>query len=302
MHRTILMAALAVACAASSIGSAQSPYRTGIDVVGFAVTVVDRAGPVVAGFKVDDFEVREDDVPQAITYFSAGSVDEAVPLHIGMLFDASESMERDLAFSRGAAIKFLGMFPAALDFTLVDFDTEVRAARFSQAEFPRLVTRIRNRAPKGATALYDALSVYLGGAFDQAGRKVLVVYTDGGDTSSSRTWADTLRILRVSDVTVYPIGFMAHQGSAKLIQQGRLTDMASLTGGLAMFPASMKELEGMYRRISDEIHGQYMIGYVSSNPARDGKWRTVDVRVKRPAAARLQVRTRQGYFAPASSK
>lgn len=296
------MAALAAVCAASTIGSAQSSYRTGIDLVGFTVTVVDRAGAAVAGFQAADFEVSEDDAPQAVTYFSAGGEEQAAPLHIGLLFDTSESMERDLDFSRGAAIKFLGMFPTALDFTLVDFDTEVRAARFSQQEFPRLVARIRNRSPKGATALFDALSVYLGGAFDQTGRKVLVIYTDGGDTASSRTWTETLRILRASDVTVYPIGFMTHQGSARLAQQGRLTDMASLTGGLAMFPLTMKELDGMYSRISAEVHGQYTLGYVSNNTAKNGKWRKVVVRMKRPAAARLQVRTRQGYFAPTSSK
>ena len=160
-----------------------------------------------------------------------------MPLHIGLLFDTSESMEQDLSFSRGAAIKFLGMFPKALDFTLVDFDTEVRCPRFSQSEFPRLVERIRNRPPKGFTALYDALSVYLGGAFDQTGRKVLVVYTDGGDTTSSRSWPEAIRILRASDVTVYPIGFMANQRvSDRVLQQVRLTEMANLTGGTAFFP------------------------------------------------------------------
>src|SRR5207248_2183965 len=139
-----------------------------------------------------DFDVREDGVAQALMYFSGGGDTAEVPLHLGLLFDTSESMERDLSFSRSAAIKFLGMFPSAADFTLVDFDTEVRAARFSHDEFARLVARIRNRAAKGFTALYDALSVYLGGAFDQTGRKILVLYTDGGDTTSSRSWPETV--------------------------------------------------------------------------------------------------------------
>ena len=73
--------------------------------------------------------------------------------------------------------------------------------------------------------------------------------------------------------------------------------MASLTGGLAVFPSNMKELDRMYSRISEEIHSQYTLGYVSTNAAKDGKWRRVDVRLKRPAASRPQVRTRQGYFA-----
>jgi Ca-activated chloride channel family protein len=168
-----------------------------------------------------------------------------------------------------------------------------------QNEFPRLVARIRNRPAKGMTALFDALSVYLGAAFDQNGRKVLVIYTDGGDSSSSRTWNEAARLLKASDVTVYPIGFMANQGqgAARLVQQGRLNEMASLTGGIALFPIGIKELDAMYTRISDEIHSQYTLGYVSSNTAKDGKWRKVDVKVKRPASNRLIVRTRQGYFA-----
>ena len=74
--------------------------------------------------------------------------------------------------------------------------------------------------------------------------------------------------------------------------------MASLTGGLALFPNNMKELDGMYSRISEEIHNHYTLGYVSTNTANDGNWRKVEVKVKRPSANRLVVRTRQGYFAP----
>ena len=301
MHRAALTALLAIATVGGAIGASQIRYRTGIDVVGFTVTVLERNGTPLTGLTVDDFEVREDGVAQNVTYFSAGGDDEAAPLHIGLMFDTSESMEKDLSFSRGAAIKFLNTFPKALDFTLVDFATEVRAATFSQQEFPRLVARVRNRPAKGMTALFDALSIYLGAAFDQSGRKVLVIYTDGGDSSSSRTWTEAARLLKASDVLVYPIGFMANQGqgSARLVQQSRLNEMASLTGGLAVFPSNMKELDRMYSRISEEIHSQYSLGYVSSNAARDGKWRKVDIHVKRPSSSRLQVRTRPGYFAAA---
>ncbi len=299
MHRAALTAVLAIATVSGAIGAPQIRYRAGIDVVGFTATVVERNNTPVTGLTVDDFEVREDGVVQNVTYFSTGGEDEAAPLHIGLMFDTSESMEKDLSFSRGAAIKFLNTFPKALDFTLVDFATEVRAATFSQQEFPRLVARIRNRPAKGMTALFDALGIYLGAAFDQGGRKVLVIYTDGGDSSSTRTWTEAARLIKASDVLVYPIGFMANQGqgSARLVQQSRLNEMASLTGGLAVFPSNMKELDRMYSRISEEIHSQYTLGYVSTNAAKDGKWRRVDVRLKRPAASRPQVRTRQGYFA-----
>ena len=191
---------------------AQFSYKTGVDVAGFTVTVVNRAGETIPDLEADDFDVREDGVLQSVTYFMTGAAEDAVPLHIGLLFDTSESMERDLAFSRNAAIKFLKTFSKAVDFTLVEFADDVRAARFSQAEFPRLVERIRGSKPKGRTSLYDAVTVYLGSAFDQSGRKVLVIFTDGDDTSSSRRWDETLRLLRASDVTVYPDGLSVEPG------------------------------------------------------------------------------------------
>jgi Ca-activated chloride channel family protein len=277
---------------------AQFSYKTGIDVAGFTVTVVNRAGDNVEGLKADDFEVREDGVPQSVTYFTTGAGESAVPLHIGLLFDTSQSMDRDLAFSRNAAIKFLKTFSKAVDFTLVEFSDDVRAARFAQAEFPRLVERIRSGKAKGRTSLYDAVTVYLSSAFDQTGRKVLVIFTDGDDTSSSRRWDDTLRLLRASDVTIYPMGFLSNRGSGRLLLQSKLMEIARLTGGRAVFPSSMKELDPMYAAIAAEIHGQYVLGYVPTNVARDGKWRKVEIKLKNPPAERTQVRTREGYFAP----
>ncbi len=296
-HRTPFFAAILISLCWIS-ARAQFSYKTAVDVAGFAVTVTDRQGEPVRDLKVDDFEVKEDGKLQAVTYFSTSSGEEAVPLHVGLLFDTSESMQKDLAFSRNAAIKFLNTFPKAVDFSLVEFSDEVRAARFSQAEFARLVERIRSNKAKGRTSLYDAVSVYLGSAFDQTGRKVLLIYTDGDDTSSSRTWNDTLRLLRASDVTVYPIGLFTGTGSGRFMLQSRLSEIARLTGGRAVFPASMKELETMYNSIAEEIHGQYLLGYAPTNTTRDGKWRKVEIRLKQPPSQRVQVRTREGYFAP----
>jgi Ca-activated chloride channel family protein len=276
----------------------QFSYRTGIDVAGFTVTVVNPEGETVPGLRANDFDVHEDGVAQSVTYFATGDGGEAVPLHIGLLFDTSQSMERDLAFSRSAAIRFLKMFTKAVDFTLVEFADDVRAARFSQSEFPRLVERVRNSEAKGRTSLYDAVTVYLGSAFDQTGRKVLVIFTDGDDTSSSRRWDETLRLLRATDVIVYPIGFLSNRGSPRLMLQSKLMEIARLTGGRAMFPGTMKELEPMYAGIAAEIQSQYLLGYVPTNAARDGKWRKVEIKLKRPASERLQLRTREGYFAP----
>jgi len=292
------LAAVALAALYTLSARAQFSYKTNVDVAGFAVTVVDKAGETVADLKADDFDVREDGVPQSVTYFATGSGEETVPLHIGLLFDTSESMDRDLAFSRNAAIKFLKTFARAIDFTVVEFADDVRAARFSQAEFPRLVERIRSSKAKGRTSLYDAVTVFLGSAYDQTGRKVLVIFTDGDDTSSSRRWDETVRLLRASDVIVYPMGFLSNRGSARLGLQSKLLEIARLTGGRAAFPGTMKDLDPMYASIAAEIQGQYLLGYVPTNAARDGKWRKVEIKLKRAPSERTQIRTREGYFAP----
>jgi Ca-activated chloride channel family protein len=300
MQRVALigLSALGVAVCCST-AAAEFSYRSGVEVAAFAVTVLNRNGEAVADLGREDFEVREDGVVQPVTYFSAGTAEGAVPLHLGLLFDTSESMQKELTFSRNAAIRFLNTFPRALDFTLVEFDDDVRAARFSQAEFPRLVERIRSRKARGRTSLYDAMTIYLGSAYDQTGRKVLVLYTDGGDTSSSRTWDETIRLLRASDVTVYSVGFVANaRGSERLMLQSKLMEIARVTGGKAAFPGSMKELEPVYDAIADEIHAQYLVGYVPTNPARDGKWRKVEIKLRKPPSERLQVRSRDGYFGP----
>ena len=304
---------LAAACVAVAVcgaaGVARQPtFRSGIDMVGFGVTVVDRRGNLVTDLREGEFEVYEDGQRQALRFFvpcdaqsgSDGGAASAPPaLHLGALFDISGSMDEDMRFARTAAIKFLDSLNDAADYTLVDFDTRVRIARFTPSEFGRLVERIRNRKAEGNTALWDAIGVYLDGAAGQDGRKVLVLYTDGGDNASSLTFTDLLTLLKASDVTVHVVGFLEHQpASARMELRARLTGLAETAGGQAFFPTSVRELDRVYGRIASEIDAQYVMGYVSSNPSADGKWRKVDVRVARPGAKDLKVRTRQGYFAP----
>src|SRR5687767_14487526 len=280
---------------------AQQPvFRAVTDLVTVGVTVRTRGGPVTPRLTREEFEVREDGVPQSVAYFATGDVAEtAPPLHLGLLFDTSGSMGEDIQLARTAAIKFLNTLPEAVDVTLVDFDTEVRAARFTQADFPRLVERIRSRKPQGFTAIYDALGVYLDGSANDDGRTILVVFSDGGDTRSALRFTEALTLLKASDVTVYSIGLIQNQSaSVQAGQRASLTRLAEESGGEAFFPRSMRDVEKAYVAIEAQIRGQYTLGYLSTNTARDGRWRRVDVRVRREGLRGVEVRTRQGYFAP----
>jgi len=272
-------------------------FRSVVDLASFGVTVVDKKGMLATDLGRDDFEVREDGQPQEVTLFARSDQAESAPeLHLGLLFDTSGSMEESISFSRSAAIKFLNALLEAKDVTLVDFDTEIRVVRYGQQDFARLVERIRRRKPDGYTALYDALGVYLDGAAMEGGRRILVLYTDGGDTSSSMSFSEAQTLLRASDITLYAVGFLSHLSqSVQMDQRLKIRQLAEVTGGLAFFPNVIKELDATYDKVLAEIRAQYTIGYLSTNTRTDGRWRKVEIRVKRPG---LKVRTRQGYFAP----
>jgi len=302
--RSLLLVVTAAALAAGR-GVAQQPpvFRTGIDLVNVSATVVDRKGTLLTDLAADDFDVYEDGRRQTIRFFAAGDPADAdhpgPPLHLGVLLDVSESMGEDIGFTKTAAIRFLNRLLDAVDIVVMDFDAEVRAARYSQAEFPHVVERIRQKKARGFTALYDAIGVYLDGAWGQDGRKVMLLYTDGGDTRSAMAYADLIDLLKASDVTVYAIGMLEHQPTfAKGEQRMKLQQIAEITGGQAFFPGSVKDLDGVYDKVVAEVRAQYTLGYQSTNEKTDGAWRRIDIKVVRKPGRDVRVRARRGYFAP----
>ncbi|MCH2251667.1 MAG: VWA domain-containing protein [Vicinamibacterales bacterium] len=300
--RPYLMCPLALAMFASPL-QAQPVFRSGVDLVHLGVTVVGKDGQPVSGLRAEDFVIQEEGREQGIAYFTRGLDNdlETMPLHLGVLFDTSGSMDRDAGFAKTAAIKFLRDLNFAVDMTLVSFDTEVRVSRFGQSDFPRLVERLRGQETGGMTALYDALGVYLDGAFAQDGRKVLLLYTDGGDTRSRMRLGELLDLVRASDVTVYAIGFQTQLRVAdRMMERLRLEEIVGLTGGQCYFPDSVDELDEIYAQIRDELAARYSLGYVSTDPTTDGAWRRVTVTLAgaRPELEGARIRARNGYFAP----
>jgi len=295
-----VLAATTLSVAAAVAVSGQTPvFRGRVDLVNMGITVTDRKGGIVADLTARDFRIVEDGREQTIRYFAAGDVseEEAPRLHLGVLLDVSRSMADDIGFVRTAAIKFLNTLTNAVDMTLVDFDLQVRVTRYAQSDFARLVERIRSQKLGDYTALYDAIGVYLDGAADQDGRKVMVLYTDGGDTRSTLTYNELIKLLRASDATVYAIGALGPTSVSRTNERLVLQRIAEETGGQAYFPMSVKELDKIYSQIASEIRAQYTLGYVSSNTTNDGHWRKVDVAVTRPGLKDVRIRSRRGYFA-----
>ena len=279
-------------------GAQEAVFRAGIDLVNLGVTVTDRRGQLVDDLTQDDFVIVEDGRPQTIRYFATGS-GAAPDLHLGLMLDVSESMGDDIAFTRTASIQFLRAMTESRDVTLVDFDTQVRAARFSSAEFPRLVERIRTQKVSGATALFDAIGVYLDGAAEQDGRTVMLLYTDGLDTRSAMRLSEVVDLVKASDVTIYSIGVMPISSMRlRAEQQAVLRQISETSGGQVYFPSSARELDKVYAQVALEIRTRYTLGYVSSNERADGAWRKIEIKITRPDAKDLRIRTRRGYYAP----
>ena len=298
-NRAVVVILTALVAAGAARIAAQTPtFRTGIDLATFGVTVVDKKGEFLGDLTAEDFEIYEDGQKQAIKYFArGGDIENGPEMHVGLLFDTSGSMSEDIKLSRSAAVKFLNTLSEAKDMTLVDFDTEVRVAKYGQKDFPRMVERIRGRSPDGETAMYDAMGVYLDGASDDEGRKILVLYTDGGDTHSTISFGDLMTLIRASDVTVYSVGFLEHS-RGHIEERAHLQQIAEATGGQAFFPSTMKDVEGAYDKVVAQIRAQYSIAYSSTNAKQDGAWRKVEIRVTRPDLKGSKILSRRGYFAP----
>jgi Ca-activated chloride channel homolog len=294
----VALTLMAVGASAQLGTQDQTLFRGRTDLVSVGVTVAAKRHRFVTNLSAGDFAVYEDGRPQQIFAFASG-VQPGPPLHIGVLLDVSGSQGLDLEFTQRAVIKFLASVPDAVDVTFIDFASHVRGGRYSQSDFPRLVRRVRDLTAGGETSLYDAIGLYLDGASEQDGRKVMVLYTDGGDTYSSLSFDSLMTLLKASDVTIYAIGALEQQPMmAQVTQRALLAKIAEETGGTAFFPGGVKDLSQIYEQVRGEIQAQYTIGYVSSNEKTDGTWRKIEIKITCPDSKSLRVRARKGYYAP----
>jgi Ca-activated chloride channel homolog len=298
----VLCAAAAVASAAVRADGQKAPvFGVGLDIVEVTVTARDAGGGLVGSLRADDFVLREDGREQEILVFAPAARPEEreeLALNLGMLFDTSESMRKDLRLSQESAIRFLDAIPRARDLLLIFFDRDIRISRYSSENQQGIFGRILETRGEGYTALHDAVAVYLSRVSETPGRKVLVVFTDGDDTTSRTSASEVISMLRAASVTVYVVAFLGERraGSTEALRaKAFLAELAVASGGRVFQPHASKELAVIYQSILEELGAQYVIGYVSDNPARDGKFRKITLEVKRPE---LKLRYRPGYQLP----
>lgn len=279
--------------------SGQSSIKIEVDLVLVNATVTDPSNRFVTGLEKDHFELFEDKVKQEITQFS----NEDIATSIGLLFDVSSSMGDKIGRAKDAAIAFLKTSNPEDEFFLLTFADKPSLDEEFTNDVADIQNRLAYKGAKGSTTLYDA--VYLGLEKMKQGhnpKKAILLITDGEDTRSRYSLINVRNAVKESDVQIYAIGIVNSYYSD--FSQGRsgraiLEEMTEITGGKAYFPNSVYELEDICTKIAIELKNQYVLGYASTNPAKDGRWRKIKVKLNAPKGLpSLSVRSKTGYFAP----
>ncbi len=275
--------------------------RVDTNLVLIPVTVTTPLNQFVTGMEKENFRLFEDKVEQEVSYFASFDA----PLSVGLVFDASGSMNNKLNKSRQAAAQFFKTANPEDEFFLIQFnDRPQMVVPFTQ-NTEDIQSRLTFTQAKGRTALldgiYQALQALKKG---HNPRKALLIISDGGDNSSRYTESEVRNLLKEADAQMYAIGIFEPIGSRgrtaeELSGPGLLNDLAEMTGGRHFPVDNLNELPDIAAKIGIELRNQYVLGYVSKNQARDGKYRRVTVKLNQPRGLPpLRALHRQGYYAP----
>ena len=312
---TLIVAALFVAALPAVMiaraGRSQAPQETSadkkpiqtlkidVDLVLVNATVTDSLNRYVSGLEKEHFQVWEDKLEQKLEYFNA----EDVPISVGVIFDVSGSMKDKIATARDAASTFLKTGNPEDEYFLVEFANRPEVAADFTTDITKLQSKLLMTPAKGMTAMYD--SIYLGLEKLKEGsnpKKALLLITDGEDNRSRYTFQNVRDFVKEQDVQIYGIGIVDEWNSQ--LGTGRMglamvEELADITGGRAFFPDSVYELEDICTKRAVELKKHYVLGYHSTNGAKDGKWRKLRLKVNPPKGIQhLNVRSKSGYYGP----
>jgi len=286
--------------------------RINSDLVNVVVTVGGKSSNGPLDLKQDDFEILEDGAPQEIANFAR---DADQPLKMVMLFDTSLSVTQRLNFERRAAARFFERIIRPQDRAAIfSVSTDVIVLQDFTNKIPLLVDAIRQLKAQGATSLYDGIFLasdylYLKKA---EGRRVIVIVSDGGDTTSNKGLLDALAQAQKSNAIIFAIftgNLTPSQNLRDLAAERALETLTRETGGDVLRPKpapgwqpgeetdemSLKELDRTFASLAEQLRTQYVLGFYSTNEKRDGSFRKLTIRIKKPD---YTARARTGYYAP----
>jgi Ca-activated chloride channel family protein len=280
-------------------GQSSATISVSVKLVNVFASVVDKEGAPYANLQKDDFRIFEDGIEQKLSVFERES---ELPLSIAMALDTSMSTRKDLPLEVASARKFMHTLLRPVDsISLYEFSTYVSQALSYTSNEHSLDAALDHLHPGAATALYDAIYLSAQSLERRQGRKVIVLITDGGDTSSKTDYPEALRAAQISEAIIYSIIMVPIEADAGRDTGGEhaLIQLSRDTGGKYYYATSLPELDEAFRQISDELRTQYLLAYYPANRVGN-EFRGITVELTAEAQKRAQrelvVRHRAGYY------
>jgi Ca-activated chloride channel family protein len=280
-----------------SAPAAPPTFSIKVNLVRLLVSVRDGNGLLLTNLNKEDFRISDAEAPQEIAVFERNT---SLPLSVAILMDTSSSTHIDLSYEKDSVLKFL---PALLNagnpddaFSIYTFDWRIT----QQIDFGRSKSRadrvLHSLRGEGGTSLYDAIYLASDGLAEREGRHVIVVVTDGGDTTSYKKFGDALRAAQRADTVLYPIVVIPIENAAGRNTGGEhaLATLAANTGGRIFNPEGSAQLDQAFSDILRELRTQYLLGYYPKNVRQEARlYHPVKVELKDNS---VKVSVRSGYY------
>jgi Ca-activated chloride channel homolog len=270
--------------------------RVSSHLVPVPTTVLDVHGAAVTNLRIEDFELAVDGETKPISDLFRAET----PVRMAMLFDNSGSLDSSREFEKRAAMRFFRSVMRPVDQAAIySVSTTVELSQPMTGDVGRLEHTIDAFGkPEGATSLYDAIFAALAYLKPYAGRRVIVIVSDGRDTTSreDHDFEATLQRLSSDECQVYVVqtGLYDNANVRDLTAERRMQEFASQTGGAAYIPKTVDDLDDTFAQISADLAQQYILSYYPAVDKRDGRYHQITVRVKTKQNTR--VRARKGFL------
>lgn len=297
--RSFLAGACLILLAGANDAPAQdSPvFRSSVKLVRLQVSVKDRAGAIIPNLDPVDFSIADNGSPQEIAFFERNS---AQSLSVSVLVDTSGSTAKDLGYEVQSVNRFLRSLlrsgnPADAA-SLYSFNWQVMLGVSFTRRIERLEQALRSLRGEGGTSLYDALYLASRDLRFREGRHIMIVVTDGGDTTSTKNFDEALEAVQRADAVVYPILVVPIQADVgrNIGGEHALATIAARTGGRVFSPSLGSGIDNAFDEILRELRTQYLIGYYpKAVPPSKDRFHNVSVKMRRPD---LRAVTRSGYY------